>query len=155
VADCLKNLQTRLYPVGRLDYDTTGALIMTNDGDLAYRLAHPKYMIEKVYQAVVRGFFSKEDAELIMKGIKLPDGHIARALIKILGSNPNSSKIGLILTEGRKREVKNILKAVKHPVIYLQRVAFAGLGVDDLKPGRWKYIGRSDVKMLKKLVRLL
>jgi len=150
----LKNLKTRVYPVGRLDFDTDGVLLMTNDGELAYRLAHPKYKVKKVYRAFVPGIFTPEDAKKISDGIRLSDGHIGRAEVKILRSGMKSSKVLLILTEGHKREVKQLLKAVGHPVRDLCRIEFAGLRSVHIKPGRWRYLNHNEIKNLKKLVGL-
>ncbi|MCP4703233.1 MAG: rRNA pseudouridine synthase, partial [candidate division Zixibacteria bacterium] len=123
----LKGLKSRIYPVGRLDFDTDGVLLMTNDGELAYRLAHPKYEVEKVYRAVVNGTFTPDKGKLIANGIKLEDGHIGRAKVKLLSEGIKSSKVVLVLTEGHKREVKQLLKAVGTPVRDLCRIEFAGL----------------------------
>ncbi len=150
----IKSLKTRIYPVGRLDFDTDGVLLMTNDGELAYRLAHPKYEVEKIYRAVVVGSFAPEKIKLIADGIKLDDGHIGRAKVKIIRSGVNSSKVVLILKEGHKREVKQLLKGVGNTVRDLCRIEFAGLGNDRLKPGRWRYLNQNEIKKLKKLVDL-
>lgn len=148
----LKNIKNRIYPVGRLDFDTDGVLLMTNDGELAYRLAHPKYEVEKIYRAIVIGTFTPSKAKIIANGIKLEDGHIGRAKVKILNEGIKTSKVNLVLTEGHKREVKQLLKAVGHPVRDLCRIKFAGLGNDQLKPGRWRYLNQAEIRDLKKLV---
>lgn len=150
----LKNIKTRIYPVGRLDFDTDGVLLMTNDGELAYRLAHPKYEVKKVYRATVVGTFTPDKAKKITEGIKLEDGHIGRAEVKILNEGISSSKLVLVLTEGHKREVKQLLKAVGNPVRDLCRIEFAGLGNERLKPGRWRYLHQTEVNTLKKMVGL-
>lgn len=149
-----RRLPARIYPVGRLDFDTEGVLLLTNDGELAYRLAHPKYRIRRVYQALVKGPFASEDAEAIARGIKLSDGHTGKARTKIMTTGINSSKVELILTEGHKREVKQLLKAVGHPVIRLRRVEFAGLRVNGLRVGRWRHLNANEIAHLKRLVDL-
>jgi pseudouridine synthase len=154
VAHLTKELPVRIYPVGRLDYDTEGVLILTNDGELAYRLAHPKYQIKRVYHALVQGTFTLTDAVTIGKGIELADGHIGKGITKPLNSGIKSSKVEIILTEGHKREVKQLFEAVGHPVKELRRVEFAGLNVDRLKRGRWRYINNSEIKQLRKLIDL-
>ncbi len=154
IAYYIKNLKTRVYPVGRLDFDTDGVLLMTNDGELAYRLAHPKYEAKKIYRAFVPGIFTPDDAKKISDGIKLSDGHIGRANVKILKSGIKSSKVVLVLTEGRKHEVKQLLKAVGHPVRDLCRIEFAGLRTARIKPGRWRYLNQAEIRNLKKLVGL-
>ena len=148
----VKTLGARVYPVGRLDYDTEGALILTNDGELAYRLAHPKYEIKKIYQALVVGAFTADHAAEVSKGIKLDDGHIGHAEVEILDSIVRRSVVRLTLTEGHKREIKQLMKAVGHHVIDLRRVEFAGLRVDDLKPGRWRHLNHLEIRKLKDMV---
>lgn len=154
VANFLKKAPARVYPVGRLDADTQGVLILTNDGDLAYRLAHPKYQIPKVYQALVRGLVHDEDIDRIAKGIKLEDGHIGKGKTRLLAVRNNTSRVEITLTEGHKREVKQLLKAVGHPVTMLRRVSFAGLKADTLKTGRWRFINHQEIRHLKDLVGL-
>ncbi len=154
VAFYVRRVPTHVYPVGRLDYDTEGALLLTNDGEMAYRLAHPKYQVTKIYQALVLGAFTIDHAKLISKGIPLEDGHIAHAEVEILSSSMKHSKLRLILTEGHKREIKQLLKAVGHPVKELQRIEFAGLRVDSLKPGHWRFLNHMEIRKLKDLVGL-
>jgi len=155
VAHLTRQLNTRVYPIGRLDYDTEGALLLTNDGELAYRLAHPKYQIKRVYHALVFGTFTSEDAAKIENGIKLEDGHIGKGIARPLSSGIKNSKVEISLTEGHKREVKQLLKATGHPVRELRRVEFAGLKVNGVKKGNWRYINRAEVEELKKLVDLV
>jgi 23S rRNA pseudouridine2605 synthase len=152
IANLINRLGNRVYPVGRLDYDTMGVLILTNDGELAYRLAHPKYEVERVYRALVAKTFSTDKIEFIENGIELADGHIGRGKVKIITTGIRNSTVELTLKEGHKREVKQLLKAVGHPVIELRRVEFAGLRAKGLRPGRWRYINTSEVNALKKLV---
>jgi 23S rRNA pseudouridine2605 synthase len=154
VAHLTRELKTRVYPIGRLDYDTEGALILTNDGELAYRLAHPKYQIKRVYHALVQGTFTIEDAAKIEKGIELDDGHVGKGTTRPLSSGIKNSKVEIALTEGHKREVKQLFKATGHPVRELRRVEFAGLRVNGIKKGRWRYINRAELDHLKKLVNL-
>lgn len=154
VAHFLKNLKHRAYPVGRLDYDTDGVLLLTNDGDLAYRLTHPRYKVPKVYEAQVQGRFLQISAERIGKGIKLEDGAIGRAKVQIMDYGHNYTRIKLTLTEGRKREVKQLCKAVGNRVLKLRRVEFAKLTVKGLQPGNWRELSSVEVQRLKKLVGL-
>lgn len=147
----LKRLRHRVYPVGRLDYDTEGVLLLTNDGDLAYRLAHPKYQIPRVYEALVTGHFKVEASDAIARGIKLDDGATGRAQVSVLGFVRNSTRLRLILTEGRKREVKQLCKKVGHPVKQLRRAEFAGITARNLKPGQWRYLSDKEVGRLQRL----
>lgn len=150
----LKDLPTRVYPVGRLDYDTEGVLMLTNDGDLAYRLAHPKYQVTKIYEAKVSGKFNLLAAESIEKGIKLDDGAIGKGKVDILSYSKKTSKIRITLTEGRKREVKQLCKSVGYPVILLHRVKFAGIDTRGLELGKWRYLTIIELESVKALVGL-
>lgn len=154
IVNYLTGLDTRVYPVGRLDFDTEGVLLLTNDGDLAFRLAHPKFQVEKVYEARVEGEFTEADADRIEKGIELEDGAIGRARVRFLSYQGGISKIRLVLTEGRKREVKQLCKAVGHPVVKLRRRKFAGVTAQGLKLGKWRYLTDDEVQALKELVSL-
>ncbi len=154
VAQYVKKARHRVYPVGRLDYDTTGVLLLTNDGDLAYRLAHPRFQTPKVYEARVMGRFHRVDSETIARGVKLEDGATGRAVVNVVEYAKKTTKIRLTLTEGRKREVKQLCKAVGHPVKELSRIEFAGLTVHDLKPGKWRYLDEDEVGRLMAMVNL-
>jgi len=124
----------RLVPVGRLDADTTGALLLTNDGPLAHRLAHPRYGVEKVYEAEVEGEPSDDTLQSLREGIELDDGPTAPAKARRLGPG----RVELTLHEGRKHQVKRMLAAVGHPVKRLHRSAYAGLTLEGLEPGAWR-----------------
>ena len=135
---------TRVVPVGRLDADTTGALLLTNDGKLAHRLAHPRYGVEKVYEAAVEGDPSREALRRLAEGVELEDGPSAPARARRLGP----SRIELTLHEGRNHQVKRMCAAVGHPVVRLHRVRYAGLGVEGLAPGQWRELTRDEVRRL-------
>jgi 23S rRNA pseudouridine2605 synthase len=143
----LVDLPERVVPVGRLDVDTTGALLLTNDGPLAHRLAHPRYGVEKVYEADVEG--RPNDAELarLAEGIELEDGPTAPARVRRLGP----SRIELTLHEGRNRQVRRMCEAVGHPVVHLHRSRYGGLTVEGLEPGRWRELEPSEVALLRSL----
>jgi 23S rRNA pseudouridine2605 synthase len=134
----------RVVPVGRLDVDTTGALLLTNDGELAHRLAHPKYEVEKVYEAEVEGEPSDETLRRLAEGMKLEDGMTAPAEVRRLGP----STIELSIHEGRNRQVRRMLEAVGHPVRALLRSRYAGLTVEGLAPGEWRALAPSEVERL-------
>jgi 23S rRNA pseudouridine2605 synthase len=141
--------ESRVVPVGRLDADTTGALLLTNDGDLAHRLAHPRYGVEKTYLADVEG--EPDDASLreLAEGIELEDGRTAPARVRRLAP----SRVELVLHEGRKRQVRRMLEAVGHPVVHLHRSDYAGLELQGLEPGRWRELEPSEVERLRLLAR--
>jgi 23S rRNA pseudouridine2605 synthase len=140
----------RVVPVGRLDRDTTGALLLTNDGQLAHRLAHPRYGIEKTYVADVIGEPSDEVVSQLEVGVPLDDGATAPAAVRRLGP----SRLELVLHEGRNRQVRRMLEAVGHPVVRLRRSRYAGLGPGRLRPGQWRELSRDEVARLRRLVGL-
>jgi pseudouridine synthase len=137
-----------VVPVGRLDADTTGVLLLTNDGLLAHRLAHPRYEVDKVYVADVGGRPTDEALRRLADGVELEDGRTSPARVRRLGS----SRIELTIHEGRKHQVKRMLEAVGHPVIGLHRTRYAGLGVDGLSEGKWRELTRAEVEGLRALV---
>jgi len=135
----------RVVPVGRLDVDTTGALLLTNDGELAHALAHPSHEVDKVYVADVEGDPSRETLARLEQGVELDDGRTAPAHARRLGP----SRVELTIHEGRKHQVKRMLEAVGHPVRRLHRSAYAGLTLGGLEPGRWRELEPSEVGRLK------
>ena len=155
VRHLVKKVRQRVYPVGRLDYDTEGVLLLTNDGELAYRLTHPKYEILRLYEAKVKGQFVQTDADRIASGIKLEDGATGRAQVRTIHQGKESSRVRLILTEGRKREVKQLCKAVGHPVLKLKRLEFAAITTTGLAIGKWRELTVAEVKNLKSMVGLI
>ena len=136
----------RVVPVGRLDADTTGVLLLTNDGRLAHRLAHPRYGVPKVYEAEVEGSPGEDVLEALRGGVELEDGRTAPATALLLAPG----LVELTLHEGRKRQVKRMLEAVGHPVRRLHRSRYAGLGVDGLEPGAWRELTRDEVAGLRR-----
>jgi 23S rRNA pseudouridine2605 synthase len=142
--------EARVVPVGRLDADTTGALLLTNDGPLAHRLAHPRYEVEKVYEAEVEGAPDDAALERLRAGVDLDDGRTALARVRRLGP----SRIELALHEGRKHQVKRMLAAVGHPVTRLHRSRYAGLTLKGIAPGEWRELGAEEVARLRRLYSL-
>ena len=141
----LVDLPERVVPVGRLDFDTTGALLLTNDGPLAHRLAHPRYGVEKTYEIDVLGEPDDAALERLADGIELDDGPTAPARARRLGP----SKIELTIHEGRNRQVKRMCEALGHPVRRLHRAAYAGLTLEGLEPGQWRELEPSEVDALR------
>jgi 23S rRNA pseudouridine2605 synthase len=142
--------EPRVVPVGRLDADTTGALLLTNDGRLAHRLAHPRYEIDKVYVADVQGDPGRDALRRLADGLDLDDGCTAPARARRLGPG----RIELTLHEGRKHQVKRMCEAVGHPVRRLHRSGYAGLDVRSLEPGEWRDLSSAEVAALRRLVGL-
>jgi 23S rRNA pseudouridine2605 synthase len=141
--------ESRVVPVGRLDADTTGALLLTNDGELAHRLAHPRYEVEKVYEAEVEGEPDDEALARLAEGIELDDGKTAPAHARRFGP----SRVELSIHEGRKHQVKRMLEAVGHPVRNLHRSRYAGLTLDRLGPGEWRELTPEEVDRLRAATR--
>jgi pseudouridine synthase len=150
----IKDVPERVYPVGRLDYDTEGVLLLTNDGELAFRLAHPKYRIPKLYLARVKGRFNQNAASKMKSGLKLPDGAVGHAEVVHIQQDGYESNVKLVLREGRKREVKELFKALGYRVLRLKRLEFAGLSPGRLKRGQWRYLTPDETRQLKKAVDL-
>ncbi len=138
----------RIVPVGRLDADTTGALLLTNDGELAHRLAHPRYEVDKVYIAEVEGDPSRETLAALESGVELEDGRTAPARARRLGHG----RVELVLHEGRTHQVKRMLAAVGHPVRRLHRSRYGPLTVDGLASGQWRPLTRAEVDGLRRRV---
>ena len=136
--------EPRVVPVGRLDADTTGALMLTNDGQLAHRLAHPRYGVEKTYVAEVEGDPGDDALQQLRDGIELDDGPTAPARARRLGRG----RVELVLHEGRKHQVKRMLAAVGHPVTHLHRSAYAGMTLEGLEPGACRELEPSEVDQL-------
>ena len=136
--------ERRVVPVGRLDADTTGALLLTNDGPLAHRLMHPRYEVDKVYEADVDGEPDDDDLGRLREGVELEEGRTAPAQAEVVGA----SRVRLTIHEGKKHQVKRMLEAVGHPVRRLHRSAYAGLTLDGLEPGEWRELSAEEVGRL-------
>jgi 23S rRNA pseudouridine2605 synthase len=141
--------ERRVVPVGRLDADTTGALLLTNDGPLAHRLMHPRYEVDKVYEAEVEGEPSEEVLAYVAEGVELEDGVTAPAAVRRLGP----SRLELTIHEGRKHQVKRMLEATGHPVRRLHRREYAGLTLEGLAPGEWRELTPAEITRLQRLHR--
>lgn len=148
VVDLVRH-EARVVPVGRLDADTTGALLLTNDGPLAHRLAHPRYEVEKVYEVDVEGELSDEATRRLAEGVELDDGRTAPARVRRLGPG----RLELAIHEGRKHQVKRMCEAVGHPVTRLHRSRYAGLELASLAPGEWRELTDEEVAALRGAVR--
>jgi 23S rRNA pseudouridine2605 synthase len=145
VVDLVEEIPERVVPVGRLDADTTGALLLTNDGPLSHRLAHPRYGVEKVYVVEVEGEPDEAALQQLAEGVDLDDGRTAPARALRLGP----TTVELVLHEGRKHQVKRMLEAVGHPVLRLHRSRYGGLELGDLAPGEWRELTPDEVKALR------
>lgn len=146
----LVSSETRVVPVGRLDVDTTGALLLTNDGELANRLAHPSYGVAKVYDVDLDGSPSPAVLEALRKGIELEDGRTAPAEARIIRRGTRVTRIELTLHEGRKHQVKRMCEAVGHSVKHLHRRRYAGLRLVGLETGQWRELTEDEVAELRR-----
>jgi 23S rRNA pseudouridine2605 synthase len=145
----------RMFPVGRLDADSTGLLLLTDDGDLSYRLTHPRYKVPKEYIAVVGGSVSRANLEKLRTGIDLDDGRTAPADVEVVRVLPGPmSELRVVISEGRHRQVRRMLLAVGHHVQSLKRVAFGPLKLGRLKVGGWRVLGEAEIDALTRAVRV-
>lgn len=147
----LVNLKERVYPVGRLDYNTSGLLILTNDGELAYKLTHPKHEIIKTYIAKIKGLPDETDIIKFKNGLKI-DGYVtSKADIKIIDKKISTSIVEIKVHEGRNRQVRKMCDAIGHPVITLKRTKIGDLSLDGLEVGHWRYLNKKEIDYLKNL----
>lgn len=149
VMDLIPASLRHLYPVGRLDYNSRGLLLLTNDGDLAFRLMHPRYEIKKVYLAEVKGDPVEESILKLKKGIFIEGKKTAPARVTKLRGSSDRSLVKIELKEGRKREIRKMCAAVGHPVLDLRRIEFGGLKLDRLKSGKWRDLTSQEIDLLK------
>ncbi len=140
----------RIYPVGRLDFDTEGLLLLTNSGELAYRLTHPKFEIDKVYEVKLKAPISEEMVRRLKAGVQLEGGPVVRAEVTVLSPH----RIQMTIHQGLKRQVKRMIKAVGNEVVGLKRIRLGILELGDLLPGEWRYLTDEESAQLKKSVRL-
>jgi len=149
VLDLIGDLRGRVYPAGRLDADTEGLLLITNDGDLTYRLTHPRFEVEKVYVAEVEGRPSRRALDRLAGGVMLADGAAPPARVRMLRAAGRGAALEVTVHSGRKRMVRRMLEAVGHPVISLKRTRVGPLELGDLRPGDWRELTPKEVAKLK------
>lgn len=154
VLELIPEVKTYLYPVGRLDVDTSGLILLTNDGELANMLTHPSYEVEKTYVAEVRGRISSQALEKLAQGVELEDGKTAPAKVRLLRYSPenDTSTVEITIHEGRKRQVRRMFAAVGHRVVRLTRTRFANLDIKGLAEGEHRYLTKKEISELRKLV---
>ncbi len=150
VIDLLKGVKERVYPVGRLDYDTSGLLLLTNDGDLAYKLTHPKHEIEKKYIAKVKGIPTEEELKQFRNGLKIEDYITSKAKVRVIHKEKGVADLEVIIHEGRNRQVRKMCSKIGHPVIELKRIEMGEIKLSDVKEGSWRYLTPQEVEYLKK-----
>lgn len=139
---------TRLYPVGRLDADSEGLILVTNDGELTERVTHPRYGITKTYMALVEGHPGRSAMRALLEGVELDDGPARAAAARIVDRSGPGALVEMVMTEGRNREVRRMLEAVGHPVVRLVRTAIGPITDRDLRPGEWRRLSIEEVRRL-------
>ncbi len=138
-----------LFPVGRLDKDTSGLLLFTTDGELANRLLHPKHHVEKTYEAIIEGPLCDAELTPLRVGVELDDGPCNPARVTLITGNEPTARVRITINEGRNRQVRRMFDAIGHPVIELHRPAFGPLHLGDLAEGEWRLLGDEDIEALK------
>ncbi len=153
VLDLVSDIKERVYPIGRLDYETSGLLLLTNDGDLTYKLTHPKHEVDKTYVARVKGKLTKEEIERFKTGLKIEDYTTAPAKLKVIkyDEQRDSSLLEIKIHEGKNRQVRKMCKAINHPVLRLRRSAMGKIKIGDCEIGKYRYLTEDEVKYLKSI----
>ncbi|ACA59707.1 pseudouridine synthase [Candidatus Desulforudis audaxviator] len=154
VTDLVAGAGGRVFPVGRLDYDSEGLLLLTNDGELAYRLTHPRFHVPKTYHVVLDRSPGPAALRAIARGVELDDGLTAPAGVRLVRRDGREALVEMTIHEGRKRQVRRMWAALGFEVQRLKRVRMAGLELGGLEPGRWRHLRTTEVRELRKLVRL-
>jgi 23S rRNA pseudouridine2605 synthase len=149
--DLVPHVDQRVYTVGRLDEDSEGLLLMTNDGELAHRLMHPRFGVEKTYLAQVAGVPSKEDIQQLLKGVWLSDGHVKARHVKRLKSHAESTSLRIVLSEGKNREIRRMLARLGHKVLRLRRVAIGPVELGTLAPGKARKVTGEELASLRRI----
>ncbi|MBE0426576.1 MAG: rRNA pseudouridine synthase [Nitrospirae bacterium] len=150
VKDFLKVVKYRVFPVGRLDYDSEGLLLLTNDGDFAHAVLHPSKKVPKTYLVKVKGILEEDAIKKLSKGIKLENGITAPAKMKKVEKTENNSWIEIIIHEGKKRQIRKMFEKIGHPVLKLKRIRVNGIDLGDLKPGVFRYLTSKEIDKIKR-----
>lgn len=153
VLDLIKDIEERLYPVGRLDYETSGLLLLTNDGDLTFKLTHPKHNVDKVYRAKLKGIPNDTEIKNFERGLEIEDYITAPAKIKVLKSfkDKGYTECEIRIHEGRNRQVRKMCRAINHPVLKLKRVNMGEIGLKNLNEGEYRHLTSQEVNYLKNI----
>ncbi|HKI31055.1 MAG TPA: pseudouridine synthase [Gemmataceae bacterium] len=148
--DLVPHVEQRVYTVGRLDEDSEGLLLLTNDGDLAHRLMHPRFGVEKTYLVQVAGHPSRDDVQQLLKGVWLSDGHVRARRVKVMKSQGDSTWMQVVLSEGKNREVRRMLARLNHKVLRLRRVAIGPVQLDKLAKGKARKLSLDEINALRR-----
>ena len=154
VADLVRKaaVTARVVPVGRLDYDTSGVLLLTDDGDTANVLTHPRFGVEKTYRATLRGRLAPDAVERILRGVRLEEGRAAPAQLRVVAVRRDVSLVDITIHEGRNRQVRRMFEVVDHPVLALVRLRFGPIGLGDLAPGEVRAATEREITALHRIV---
>ncbi|WP_066640006.1 pseudouridine synthase [Desulfolucanica intricata] len=155
IADLLNNIKERVYPVGRLDYDSEGLLLVTNDGELTHALTHPSHEVKKTYLVTVSGVPSKEALEQMAGGLDLEDGPTSPAQVELVDVLQDRSLLEITIHEGRNRQVRRMFEKIGHPVLRLKRIKLGPLNLKGIRPGRYRFLNNKEIRELKKQAGLL
>jgi 23S rRNA pseudouridine2605 synthase len=148
--DLVPHVEQRVYTVGRLDESSEGLLLLTNDGDLAYRLMHPRFGVEKTYRVQVAGHPSREDIQQLLDGVWLSDGHVHAQRVKVMKSHGDSTLLQIVLSEGKNREIRRMLARLNHKVLRLQRTAIGPVQLDKLPRGKSRKLSLAELEALRR-----
>lgn len=148
VLDLINGVEERIYPVGRLDYDTTGLLILTNDGDITYKMTHPSFELNKTYIGIVKGIPTKDEMKKFEQGLIIDGYKTSPANIKILKQSNGNSVLKIIIHEGRNRQVRKMCTAINHPIINLKRISIGKINLNSLNVGEWRYLTEKEINYL-------
>lgn len=151
VLDYVKDIKARIYPVGRLDFTTEGLLLLTNDGELANKLTHPRHEVGKRYLTIVNDVVTADDVKKLEKGVFIEGGKTAPARVKILKSEPGRTELTIIIHEGRNHQVKKMFEAIEKNVIFLKRISVGDINLGTLKKGEYRHLTEEEVTYLKSL----
>lgn len=150
VLDLTSDIKDRLFPIGRLDADTEGLLLLTNDGDFTYKISHPSHKIEKVYHAHIAGILTRAEADILRRGVEIDGRYTAPAKIKVVEGMKHSCIVEVIICEGRNRQVRKMLEKVGHRVLELKRVAIGNVTLGNLPLGKWRHLTDAEINTLQK-----
>ena len=154
VTDLVQGIPQRIYPVGRLDFDSLGLLLFTNDGEWAYRLTHPKYQIPRTYKVTAEGAITDQAMHRLTDGVLLEDGPSGPSRVTLISRNERQTLIRMTIAQGRSRQVRRMLEAVGYRVVHLIRISYGNLQLGNLKSGRYRYLQDDEIGAMKKLVKM-
>lgn len=149
VLDLVEGIDERIYPVGRLDYDTSGLIILTNDGEFANMLMHPRHEQDKTYRAQIKGRLGDDDIRILEAGIVIEDYRTSPAKVKVLQTAPKDTTVEITIHEGKNRQVRKMFEALEYPVLRLKRTGIGTISTSGLEEGKWRYLTRNEIEALR------